>query len=687
MHGTHRGWLFFTAAMLGLWAAPVSATTLVYDNDAELAWQSQAVVLGKVISVAPEYEPAMHSVRTRVTIALESLVGGQVQGGTIELTELGGDVPGLSEKVFGAPSYRVGERVLIFLQRDARGRLHTTGLSAGKYTVEASSTGMWVARREYRGARVLRPRSRRFDHDPQPEERPLNDVIAEVQHAFAARGLATPRVELSPPGVEDLEYSAPFTLLSNARWFSVDAGSPVSFVLDVRGLQALGPSATEQAVMAAMAAWSGVPDSLLRFEIAGKEDPIGFEGCSGPNSITFDDPFGEVGDPTNCRGILALGGYCSSKLGVVRNGVPFDDISVAKIVFNNGWDGCGIWTPCNVEEVATHELGHTIGLGHSSDANATMAAYAHFDGRCAALTTDDVNGLRFLYGNPRPDLVFLPRSPVSLRIAAGAVSASKEIVLTIRNADRLGSSSAPVETLVEVRDGTCPAGTVRAVDTDPKTPGAQNTVMLGSRETKTVRVLVQVNRGDVSTPAQRSVHRCVLEATVSPTAYGGEDQAARNNVIPIVLDLRDGNDLVPGRSQTLRETTLSSMSPVRIVLPTWMPVQTRVVRFRVRNSDQGIADARAVTVNVDPGDCPPGLVAELDMSPAAGDQHTVSVKPGGTVVGQLVLTPPVGSVFTPSSLSPFRCTLWLTVVPGDGEVNLSDNTSPLIVDVIDHTDF
>lgn len=687
MLGRWRIWFFSVALSLGLGATTAYATTLVYDNDGELALQSQAVVLGRVVNVVSEYVPETSGVHTRVAIRVDSLVAGSVGGETIELTELGGEVSGVSEKIFGAPAYRVGERVLVFVERDGKGRLRTTGLAAGKYSVEASSGGMWVARRDYRGASVLRPRSRRFDRDVPPEERPLNDVIAEAQAGFAARGIAPPRVDLPPVDDDDLEFSAPFTLLGSARWFEADAGKPVSFWLDARGLNALGPAATEQAIWAAMAAWNRVPDSTLRLEIAGTAEPVPFQGCGGTTRITFDDPFQELKNPTDCRGILALGGYCSTRLGAVRNGVTFDAISLGKVLFNDGWKDCAIWTACNVEEVATHELGHAIGLGHSPDSSATMAAYAHFDGRCAALTTDDVNGVRFLYGEPRPDLVLLPRNPVTLRIPAGAASASKEIVVPVRNADRVALSSTAVEARVEVRDGTCPAGTVQAVDSDPKTPGFQDTLLLGPRQTKAVRVLVTVNRDAVSTTLPRTPQRCTLQARLLPIAYAGEDRTPVNNASPLVLDLIDDNDLASARSQVVWETTLSSLSPVRMVLPAWMPVQTRVVRFRVRNSDKGITDARPVTMNVDLGDCPAGMVSGLDVSPAAGDQNTVLVAPGGVVAGQLLLTPPPGSIFTASRSSPYRCTLWLRAAAAEGETNVSDNATPVVVDVIDHTDF
>jgi hypothetical protein len=67
-------------------------------------------------------------------------------------------------------------------------------------------------------------------------------------------------------------------------------------------------------------------------------------------------------------------------------------------------------------EVATHELGHTLGFGHSTDWNATMAASAHFDGRCGSLRTDDLAAINFVYPSgltPTPSPSRTPAPPTA----------------------------------------------------------------------------------------------------------------------------------------------------------------------------------------------------------------------------------------------------------------------------------
>ena len=57
------------------------------------------------------------------------------------------------------------------------------------------------------------------------------------------------------------------------------------------------------------------------------------------------------------------------------------------------------WTDeTKVYNTALHELGHSLGLGHSDDSNAAMFSGLHLDGKEISIGQDDINGIRALYG-------------------------------------------------------------------------------------------------------------------------------------------------------------------------------------------------------------------------------------------------------------------------------------------------
>lgn len=372
-------------------AAPAAATTFVRMDGPQLAARSDVAVVATVASVAT-VALENGAVVTRVALTPEQVVMGTLPAGPLILDEPGGRAGGRVERIFGAPRYRAGDRVLAFLQRTAGGTLRTTGMAMGKYDLAADGS----ATRRFEDVLLVEP----------------DDAVAAAGSETAARladvlGTLAGKPVRAAPGRRALRrvpapVAAPFTYLGDpSRWFEADDGEAIRFFIDARGDADLGRDVGLSAALDATAAWSTIEGSSLRLEGDLLDAPASFAGCDGVNRVVFDDPFDEIDDPVDCRGVLGIGGYCYADEHRTIGDVDYLRIRVGKAVIANGWGGCPQWTACNLGQIVTHELGHTVGLGHSPDETATMSGTAHFDGRCAALAADDLAGVHAIY--PAPD--------------------------------------------------------------------------------------------------------------------------------------------------------------------------------------------------------------------------------------------------------------------------------------------
>ena len=368
------------------------ATTFVRMDAPQLARRSDAAVIA---TVTAERTVAMAggAVVRRVELAPERVVFGALPGGPLILHEPGGAAGGLVEHVFGAPRYRPGERVLVFVQRTPAGTYRTTAMAMGKYALGAGAAPS--ATRRLDEATVLDEAGAPLPPGPAVER--LADVLAALPGKPVRAVAPRAAVPVARPVV-----AAPFTYLGEpSRWFEPDAGQPVVFLVDRGGDAVLGADDAAAAVAEALAAWSSVDGAALLLGDGDLPEAAPFAGCGGDNRLVFNDPFDEIDPPVDCRGVLGIGGYCYAEEQREVGGQVFNRIRVGKVTLADGWGGCRRWTPCNLGQVVTHELGHAIGLGHSLDAGATMSGTATFDGRCAALAADDEAGARALY--PAPD--------------------------------------------------------------------------------------------------------------------------------------------------------------------------------------------------------------------------------------------------------------------------------------------
>jgi len=388
-------------AALASFAATAQATVLIDVRDHALTRMADVVVVGRVERVA--VAPSDTSVATWVEVAVESTHKGPTSERLV-LRQPGGELADRGLVVPGAPVFRVGERQVLFLTERADGTLQTTALGLGQFRIVRSAlTGTLVAERRLDAAVLGGSPTRRL------RLRRLLRTIARAA-AGAPRGLAVATTPAAIPLTAEDVVTNDFTLMDrpSARWQEADEGMPIEFSVTEGGDRDLGYDATVASVEDALAVWSDAPGADLLLVRGIDEAPAPLL-CDGKSQIVFGDPFGEMAKPHQCSGVLALGGYCTTGRTSPThevNGVAFRRITEGNITFNRGFGGCSFWTPENLAEIVTHELGHSIGIGHSSETeeetsavlkDATMYFRAHFDGRGARLRSDDIAAVRAVY--------------------------------------------------------------------------------------------------------------------------------------------------------------------------------------------------------------------------------------------------------------------------------------------------
>ncbi|MEW6212212.1 MAG: putative Ig domain-containing protein, partial [Acidobacteriota bacterium] len=392
-----------------LCARAAKATVLVFPSDDEMIIGARAIIIARVLRVDSALDPREDRIFTYITLRISQVIKGHIRDRKITLREEGGLLPDGGSIIFGTPRYAPDEKVLLYLDTWPDGSLRTHQLFLGKFNIiEDEKTGYREVVRSNADGNVIVAEDRSHSRSRATNRMELGAYIEMVRNrtetlrerceSFESENYKdTPLPE--PPEYEDRARSGnllpQFTLYSSsqpARWFEPDSGRPVLFLVNPDG--APNPQILDD-IAAAMNAWSSVQGCTMRVFNGGTAAVCSHHG--GSNSITFNNCDGRFSPTPECSRIVALGGlrWTTNEQKTV-NGTVFNKATAGFISFNP-YSACSFSNHCDVREVATHELGHVLGLGHSQFAEATMAASAHFDGRCASLRQDDADGITFIY--------------------------------------------------------------------------------------------------------------------------------------------------------------------------------------------------------------------------------------------------------------------------------------------------
>ncbi len=417
------------AVLLGCGLLPPSAqaATVLYKTDAELIALSDRVVHGRVLAHRVE-RPAEGggAIYTVTTLAvLEDFTG--VAGDVIDVWELGGTYGRDVMVIGGQVRYAPGAEVLVCL-RQGRFGLHSVAMGFSKFDLAPQPSADDPGE-----ARLVRGLKDTYvvGGSAAGPERSLSDFRA---LAAAVRGVPSLRSSAGASLVSREPVSAAFTLLTfgnglGARWTEPDAGSPVRVYRNSTAASPLVSGNIDTEMGKALAAWTDPSGASLRLQYTGTTyqlDPYAPVSSSGTTLITFEDPRDEISNPTLSVG----GGMASIGDGGVVNGMSFNRFTSAFVIFQNAADlPPSFRDPLNFTRVLEHEVGHTIGLGHSADAANIMYASCCLSTTpvAPAIGADDLAGLTFIYPARAPAGCTYVLSPASVSVGAPAGSGSVAI--------------------------------------------------------------------------------------------------------------------------------------------------------------------------------------------------------------------------------------------------------------------
>ncbi len=395
--------------VLALAAGPSTATSVVPISDPELYARADVIVHGVVVSNHVG-EDALGRPETVTSIAPLAVLKGQLAGELV-LHQLGGTLPdGRFFKLWGRPEYTVGREVIVFAIARPEGDYQTAELLLGKFEIQQDERGSSFAVPALVADDPVQVTVRRH----RPNASPGNLKATRIDDVLAPRDLdgfllslrspqaVAPSVWLPPRGtltpVVHVEYQprgvAPKWVAIGANW-RWNNGATAVFTLD--GQANITGGGIAEATGAAQT-WDAEPNSTINYTIGtGSANPIHLNALSSPCGWSTCMSTG---------GVIGCGGPGGSGTNTWR-GETYVTITNGE-VWLRAYCTANFFDPVTTQSVLTHELGHTLGLGHSDqgvsahdtcggdESPATMRSSVQHR---TTLGADDADAVRWIYGD------------------------------------------------------------------------------------------------------------------------------------------------------------------------------------------------------------------------------------------------------------------------------------------------
>ena len=454
MSASHRpSFLAVTSWCTALLVATSSAfaASYVVTTDRETVRRADAIVIASALSSYPQ-EGANGAIETVTVISIEEVLKGSVSTPTIEIHEPGGRLGKRIRIVAGAPTFKEGDRLLLFLREYAPGKWASSDFALGKFSFESDDVGEKLLVRQEGDINGWDVDMKQHREGRRAAAKFLDFVRTEAKggmgrqdYAVAKHPLVVSRKTLVPRSLiastSPTSYTFPNDVLGY-RW-NVFPAAVTYYYYNITA----NPTNALAAMNGALGSWTNDTGSNVNLVNGGTDPgpgtPLGAAGNGdGRNSFRFEIDLTLVAGPFSCNansygGVVGFGGVNANfgtHLGPA--GEMFNTITEGDVDMNLNVLNCTLLGVGNMTSAATHEAGHSIGFRHSDKNRDGSACTPSVTNECSssaimtsvvpnglagALQTWDINAVRAVYPQ---GVTPAPAAPVISATAADSTHVS-----------------------------------------------------------------------------------------------------------------------------------------------------------------------------------------------------------------------------------------------------------------------